>query len=174
MTAAPQPVRPASPGEGVVVGLIGAAVVALFYFGIDLAQGQPMMTPSVLGEVFVMRRPEAVTTSMDLTAALLYTVAHVGTFIVFGLVLTWLARRAEDSSVARYAMLQLMIIFEFGYLGLLLIVSETTRGIFPIWTVLTANLLAAAAMLAYLWRHHPRIRGALGRAPLGAPDRTNE
>lgn len=174
MTTPPTPARPASPGEGVVVGLIGAAVVALFYFGIDLAQGRPMMTPSILGEVFVMRRPEAVTTSMDMTAALLYTVAHVLTFVVFGLVLTWLTRRAEDSSVARYAMLQLLIIFVFGYLGVLLIVSETTRGFFPMWTVLGANLLAAAAMLAYLWRHHPRIRRALGRTPLGAPDMASE
>ena len=64
--------------------------------------------------------------------------------------------------------------FEFAFLGVLLIASETTRGFFPLWSILIANLLAAVAMLAFLWRNHPRIRRAMGRAPLGAPDFANE
>ncbi|HPF61080.1 MAG TPA: hypothetical protein PLI93_03380 [Gemmatimonadales bacterium] len=174
MTTPSQPARPASAGEGVVVGLIGAAVVALFYLGIDLAKGQPLMTPSILGEVFMFRRPEAVTTTADTSAVLLYTVAHLLVFIAFGSLLAWLTRRAELSSVARYAILPMVLLFEFAFLGVLLIASETTRGFFPLWSILIANLLAAVAMLAFLWRNHPRIRRAMGRAPLGAPDFANE
>ena len=39
--------------EGAVTGVIGAVVVAAWFFFIDLAQGRPLATPSVLGEVFV-------------------------------------------------------------------------------------------------------------------------
>ena len=66
--------------EGIVTGLIGASVVALFFLGVDLIRGVPGLTPSVLGEVFVLRRPSAVTTSVDMTAAALYTGVHLLTF----------------------------------------------------------------------------------------------
>jgi hypothetical protein len=62
--------------EGIVTGMIGAAVVALFFLGVDLIRGVPGLTPSVLGEVFVLRRPSGVTTSVDMTAAALYTAVH--------------------------------------------------------------------------------------------------
>ena len=35
--------------EGVVGGLIGAAVVALWFLLFDLARGKPLLTPALLG-----------------------------------------------------------------------------------------------------------------------------
>ena len=35
--------------EGIVAGLIGAAVVALWFFVYDIARGEPFRTPSLLG-----------------------------------------------------------------------------------------------------------------------------
>ena len=35
--------------EGIVAGLIGAAVVAVWFFVYDLARGRPFHTPSLLG-----------------------------------------------------------------------------------------------------------------------------
>ncbi|MEO8480060.1 MAG: hypothetical protein ABI542_10565 [Gemmatimonadota bacterium] len=168
------PPRPASPLEGVIVGMIGAAVVALFFLGADLMRGTPLLTPSILGEVFVLRRPEAVTNSVDMSAVVAYTVAHVMVFVAFGLVLAGLSRRSEVSSLARYGMIAVFVAFELFFYGLLAIASETTRGMFPTWSVLVANLLAAAAMVVYLWRAHPALRRVAGRAPLGAPDRATE
>jgi hypothetical protein len=144
--------------------------VALFYLGVDLMRGSVLLTPSVLGEVFVLRRPEVVTSSVDLIAAALYTAVHLLAFSAFGLALTAIVRRAERSSVARYAVLQLFIVFEFAFLGILTVASETTRGLFPLWSVLTANGLAALAMGLWVWRHHPKLRAAFSRAPLGAVD----
>ena len=160
--------------EGLTTGLLGAAVVALFYLGVDLMRGSVLLTPSVLGEVFVLRRPQVVTSSVDLTAAALYTGVHLLAFAAFGLALTAIVRRAEHSSVARYAVVQLFIVFEFAFLGLLTVASETTRGLFPVWSVLTANALAALAMGLWVWRHHPRLREAFVRAPLGAIDQATE
>ncbi|HET9066108.1 MAG TPA: hypothetical protein VFN22_09860 [Gemmatimonadales bacterium] len=168
------PPRPASPTEGIVVGMIGASVVALFFLGIDLVRGTPLLTPSILGEVFVLRRPVAVTSSVDMTAVVAYTVVHLLAFGMFGLVLDGIRRRSEVSSLARYGMVAVFVAFELFFFGLLAIASEATQGMFPSWSVLVANLLAATAMGGYLWRRHPALRRAVGRAPLGAPDRARE
>jgi hypothetical protein len=156
--------------EGLIAGLLGAAVVALFYFGMDLTRGVPFLTPSVLGEVLVLRRPDAVVTAANTTAIVVYTGVHLLLFLAFGLGLSALLTRAETSSVARYAILQLFIVFELFFFGLLAIVSETTRGLFPLWSILTANTTAAIVMGAWMWRNHPGLQRAMGRTPLGAPE----
>ncbi len=160
--------------EGIVAGLIGASVVALFFLGIDLIRGLPLLTPSVLGEVFVLREPSAVTTSVNTTAVLLYTAAHLLVFCAIGLALAQGARHAEESSLVRIGLVMGFIAFELFFYGALQVVDETTRGLFPQWSVLMANALAALVMGLYLWRHHPRISTALGRAPLGAPETAGE
>jgi hypothetical protein len=154
--------------EGVIAGLIGAAVVALFYFVIDLIRGHPLMTPSVLGEVFLLRTP--LTTTPDLAAVILYSAFHIIVFIAFGLFLTVLVRAAEESALARYAVVQLLVVFEVFLYGALMIASVTARGMFPFLGVLAANTLAAIAMVAWQWRHHPALRAAFLREPLGATD----
>jgi hypothetical protein len=138
--------------EGMAAGLLGAAVVALFYLGVDLARGIPFLTPSVLGEVVVLRHPHPVVTSADMTAVGAYTVVHVIAFVAFGLLLAGLVRRGETSSLARYGAFQALII----------------------WSVLAANTLAGVVMAAWLWRRHPRLRSALTRSPFGAPEPATE
>lgn len=174
-TPAPElPSRTTAPLEGIIVGMIGASVVALFFLGIDLMRGTPLLTPSILGEVFILRRPDAVVSSIDMTAVIAYTVAHLIAFAAFGLVLTGLVRRSEVSSLARSGMIVMFVTFLVFFYGLLAIASETTQGMFPAWSVLVANLLAAAAMVSYLWRKSPALRQVMGRAPSGAPDRATE
>jgi hypothetical protein len=154
--------------------LIGAAVVALFFLGVDLIHGKPFLTPSILGEVFVLRRPQAVTSSVDVSAVLFYSVAHLLVFVAFGLVLAALTRRSEESSLARYGVIAVFVAFEVFFYGVLLVASETTRGLFPSWAVLGANFLAIIAMASFLWRRHPALRSAFGSTTLGAPDTVRE
>lgn len=166
--ARPATAERAAVREGLVTGLIGASVVALFYLGVDLMRGLPLLTPSVLGETFVLRRPDAVTTEVNLAAAALYTVVHLISFLAFGLLVSAVARRGETSSVARYAALPLFLAFEVLFLGVLAIGSAATRGVLPVGSILTANALAAVAMAWHAWRAHPRLREALRATPLGA------
>ncbi len=157
--------------EGLVTGLLGAAVVAAFYLAVDVARGHPLMTPTVLGQVFVMRQGELIETTPDVLAIVLYTIVHLLAFAAFGLGLTAMARRAESSGVMRYAIVQLLVVFELFFYGLLQIGTETARGMFPLWSVLTANTLAAAVMCTWLWRRHPVLARAFAGGPLGAADR---
>jgi len=153
--------------EGILTGMLGAGIVAVFYLVIDLARGRPLMTPSVLGQAFLLRQ-EPLEQTIVPAAVLAYTGFHIIAFVLFGLLLTAVVRMAERSSVARYALVQLFIVFELFFYGLLLIGSATTRGMFPLWGVLTANTLAAIAMGAWQWRHHPMLRLISRGTPLGA------
>jgi hypothetical protein len=172
----PAPVRTEQPliREGLVTGLIGAAVVALFYLGIDLVRGAALLTPSALGEAFVLRDGSATTDTVNITAAAVYTVVHVLAFAAFGLFIALMARMGERSSLARYAIFPIFLAFLVFFWGVLAVADEATRGLFPIGSVLTANLLAAVAMGFYVWRHHPALRDAFQRAPLGATDMVRE
>lgn len=154
--------------EGAVTGLIGAAVVALWFFAIDLAAGRPFITPSVLGEVFVFGSASPSLTVVSWWAVLAYTIVHGLAFLVIGVSLTGLFHAAMVSPLARPALLISFIAFELFFLGVTLLFAARTGQLFPAWSVLLANGLSAAAMGGWLWRAHPAVRRAIDRLPLGA------
>ena len=72
--------------EGVVAGLIGAAVVAVWYFVFDIARGKPLLTPTLLG-AFVFQHATALTDVDNWLLPILgYTILHGLAFISFGVV----------------------------------------------------------------------------------------
>lgn len=157
--------------EGTFAGAIGAVAVALWFFAIDLLQGHPLRTPSVLGQVLLFGREHPALERVDFAAVVAYTAVHFALFLAFGIGLVALVRWAAREAAVRYAVLQVFLVFEVFFYGLLWLVSETTRELFPFWTVLGANTLAAVAMGLYLWRQHPEFRKLLREVPLGAAPR---
>jgi len=155
--------------EGIVTGLLGATVVALFYLLADLLRSQPFMTPSLLGQAFILHRDISLQ-SPDVTAVVVYTIFHYIAFMGFGILLSVLARASELSSLARYAVVQVMVAFMVFFYGVVSLGSEIVRGMFPFVGILAANALAGAVMVTWLWRHHPGLRIAVARTPLGATD----
>ena len=160
---------PSARREAITTGLLGAGVVALFYLFIDAVRGYPLMTPGVLGDVLMLHRPILIPPDFEAIAA--YSVVHVLAFIVFARFLVALVRAAEDTAVARYALVQFLVVFELFFYGLLSVVSEEARGLFPFIGVLAANSLALITMMGWLWRHHPVMRLGFTKEPLGASDR---
>ncbi len=154
--------------EGTYVGAIGAFVVAVWFLILDSIHGHPLRTPSVLGQVLLFGDATPDVDRVQFGALIAYTAVHFGLFLIFGIGLVALVRWAIRESVVRYALLQVFLVFEVFFYGLLSLVSEATRELFPFWTVLTANTLAALAMGLYLWRMEPGLREQLRRTPLGA------
>jgi hypothetical protein len=154
--------------EAGFVGAIGATVVALWFLIIDAIAGLPLRTPSVLGQVLVFGQSRPVVDRVDFGAVIVYTAVHFALFFIFGLLVVKLVHWAMRDSVVRYALLQVFLVFELFFYGLLSLASETTRALFPFWTVFAGNTLAALAMGAYLWRRHPAVRRVLRETPLGA------
>lgn len=155
----------------VVAGCLGAAAVAVFYLAIDLSRGVPFMTPSVLGEVLLLHKP--ITATPDAVAVVLYTLVHGVLFVAFGALLGAVMRAAATSSLARYALVQLLVVFEVFFYGAWMIASEEAGGRFPFVGVLAANTIAAGLMVTWQWRAHPRLRAAFRREPLGAGEQAH-
>jgi hypothetical protein len=133
--------------EGVVAGLIGAAVVALWFLAIDAIQGEPLRTPRLLGAA-MLRQTAA------LAAVLGYTVVHGLAFIVVGIIGAALIAGAERQPVFVFALVIFFTAFEVFFFGAVVILAKWVLDELAGWTVFVGNLLAAAGMLGYFFTGH--------------------
>ncbi len=154
--------------EAVDAGLLGGSTVAIWFLIRDLLAGRPLLTPSLLGQTFILGEEPPVTTSIDFGAVILYTAAHFLAFVAFGFVVTALVRAACRSAVARFALLVLFVVFELAFYVFVQAAASGIGDYFPLWSVLLANLFAALAMGYYFARLHPELARALKEEPLGA------
>ena len=83
--------------EGLVAGLIGAATIAVWFFILDLYNGRPFYTPSVLGAALslsgAVREPATVPISMEFV--IFYSWIHGLVFCVIGVLAAKLLSLAE-------------------------------------------------------------------------------
>ena len=144
-------------GEGVVAGLVGAAIVALWFLAIDAIRGEPLRTPQILGTAFLRQTGAA-------AAVLSYTVVHGLAFLIFGIVASVLVAGAERQPVFIFFLVILFTAFEVFSFGAILIAAKWVMDEVAGWTVLVGNLLAAGAMLAYFFRRHRSLAQRLNDA----------
>jgi hypothetical protein len=138
--------------EGIVAGLLGAAVVALWFFGIDAIQGEPLRTPRLLGTALLrVADPNA--------GMLAYTALHGLAFIAFGILGALLIAGAERQPLLVFALVILFTAFEIFFFGAVIIVASWILDELAGWTIFVGNILAAAVMLAYyFWGHRTLAR----------------
>lgn len=153
--------------EGLVVGLIGAVIVAAWYFVIDVAAGRPFHTPNVLGKIFFRGdvNPGVRTIAPAVVAS--YTVLHLLMFSLAGMGLTLLAHLASRNLGLRMGVWIGLVVTWFFFAGLTFMLSTSTGERLPLWTVIVGSLLGVGAMGAYLWRRHPRLATSFQERPLG-------
>ncbi len=133
--------------EGIVAGLIGAVLTALWFLGVDAFDGRPLRTPALLGQALLGDHPATVTIPA-------YTAIHLAAFALFGVVTALLVEQAERQPVFVFALVALFASFEVFALGLILVAAHSILDELAAWTVLGANLLASAGMLGYYFRRH--------------------
>jgi hypothetical protein len=143
--------------EGVVAGVIGAAVVALWFFAIDAIRGDPLRTPQLLGTALLHQEG-------PMASVLAYTVVHGLAFILFGVVGALLIAGAERQPMLIFALVIVFTAFEIFFFGLILIAASWVMDEVAGWTIFVGNVLAAAAMLAYYFRRHRTLAHRLTAA----------
>jgi hypothetical protein len=152
--------------EGLLTGLIGGLVVAVWYLLIDVARGQPFHTPSVLGQVFVGGDTMPAVQVVPQAVAQ-FSLLHFGVFLLLGIILVALVHMATRAPSLRMAVwLGLVISFLFS-LGILFMLYSLTDERFPWWPALGGSVLGIGSMALLLWRRHPALRGTFDQAPLG-------
>jgi hypothetical protein len=143
--------------EGITVGLIGAAIVMLWFFVVDLAAGVPLRTPALLGAAVFegVRYADAVTPTWGLVAR--YTALHLAGFVAFGLLVAGLFALAEREKRVLALIFILgcclaVVFFAMVYLLSQWLGQAVTPAIF-----LAGHLLGAAAMVGALAYFHGRL-----------------
>jgi hypothetical protein len=142
--------------EGVVAGLLGAAVVALWFLVLDAIHGDPLRTPRFLGTA-MLRQDDPV------GAILSYTIVHGTVFVLFGIAGAVLLSGAEQRPALLFPFVMLYIAFEFFFFAVVLVLARWVLDELAGWAVVVGNLLAGAAMLTYFFRKH---RGLASRVAL--------
>jgi len=143
--------------EGIVAGLLGAAVVALWFLAIDWIQGQPLRTPQLLGTA-ILRAPDSG------AAIIAYTVVHGIAFALFGIAGALLIAGAERQPLFVFALVIFFTAFEVFFIGGVLIAAKWVLDELAGWTIFVGNLLATAAMLGYFFKSHRALARRLTAA----------
>lgn len=152
--------------EGFVAGLIGYAVVVVFFAAANLLQGRSIFfTAEALGTPLVAGAQRIPGTRAE-AAVLVYNGVHLLAFLLIGLMAAWLALETEKHPVFWYFALYIGMAGFFLSTGFVLVVSMGVPD-FPWVLALIANLLAGVAMGFYLVKAHPRLWKQIKE--LGAP-----
>ncbi|MGH7506396.1 MAG: hypothetical protein ACRELX_12125 [Longimicrobiales bacterium] len=148
--------------EGLVAGLIGAVAVALWFLALDVVRGQIFFTPAALGSALFFGARGVAEVQVTVGTVLGYTALHLAAFLAVGFLASALATAAEREPPVLLGLSLLFVTFEALFLGLLAIVAGWLLDALDWWSVVVANLVAAAAMGAFLWHEHPRLQEELG------------
>ena len=154
--------------EGILTGVIGAVIVAGWFLVTDLLQGRPLSTPSVLGQVILYGITDPIVTPPAAGPVAAYTLLHFGAFALFGVIVTQMVHLSMSSTLARFALMTLAVVFELFFFMVTYALFTGTSFLFPWWSVLAANTLSLAAMSYVQIRRHPGIRAQFQQEPLGA------
>lgn len=150
--------------RGLVTGAIGAAAVALWMFGVDVIAGRPLFTPAALGAVFFLgaQSPDDVRVTLEIVAA--YTLLHLLVFAAVGTALEWVAGRVERAPQMWLFAVLAFIILEALFLGIVGAMGLWVLDALGLFAVVSANVIAIAAMGTWLWLRHPRLRQVVATA----------
>src|SRR5256885_4698916 len=166
--------RPFGPGmlrqhpllmRGLVTGLIGAVAVAVWFFGLDLAAGAPLRTPTALGAALLLGAPGPALVPASFGLVATYTVVHVAAFVVAGVVVVGLAEPVARVPALALLVVLAVIVLEALVVGTLAVSAEWVLGTLGWWSVAVGNLLAVLAMGWQVWRTHPGLQRRLPHQP---------
>ena len=133
--------------EGVIAGLLGAVVVAVWFLAIDTIQGEPFRTPHLLGTAFLKMQAGA-------PAIIAYSIVHGVAFAIFGVLAAVLLAGAERDPMLVFALVMLFTAFEIFFFGAIVIGAKWLLDELAGWTIFVGNVLASVAMLGYFFTGH--------------------
>jgi len=155
--------------EGLIAGLLGATIVAVWYLVFDAAAGKPLHTPNVWGQLLFRGdlQPGVREVVPGIVAG--FTALHFGLYVLAGMALTFLVRLAARHLALRMGLWMGLVVVYCLFTGLTYMLATATGERVPLWSVAGGTLLGVGAMGWFLWRRHPRLGSD---APLGAEVRT--
>lgn len=148
--------------DGVAVGLIGYATVAIFYSFFDvLASRGPLYTVNMLGRaVFRGLRDPAILhfpLALDARAVFLYNALHLGLALAIGFIVAALVAVGDRTPDRRR---KVRVIIVAGFVATIAVVGVLTapmRPVLPWWSIVVANALSTLFGAVYLLGRLPGL-----------------
>ncbi|MGH7906856.1 MAG: hypothetical protein ACREP6_09530, partial [Candidatus Binataceae bacterium] len=150
--------------DGIVAGLIGAVVIALWFLAFDAASGEPLETPALLAASLLPGlHHAALSGNLPWLLAAEYTAFHFCTFAAIGLVGALMMEAAQREPALFPSLVIFLIAFEVFFIAVVMMLGPAAQAELPWWKVIIGNGLATISMLAYFFWRQP----ALGQNLLG-------
>jgi uncharacterized membrane protein YphA (DoxX/SURF4 family) len=144
--------------DGVIAGVIGALVIAAWFFLVDSIAGRPFFTPALLGQGLFRVFGPVTPSDGAVTFVLVYTVFHFAAFMLVGLVASLIVHLARREPSILFGFLILFVATEVGIYGLVALLDVATPLGRHAWLqIMASNLLACAAMGLYFVRTHAEL-----------------
>jgi len=131
--------------RGLVAGLIGATVLALWFFLVDVAQGAPFRTPAMVGGALfgipdIQASPGIIT---------LFTAIHYAAFLAVGVLAAWAVSFLKRVPNILFGVVLGFILFDGVFFGSVAVTGVDVVGQLGWVEVLTGNMLAGVAMMSF-------------------------
>jgi hypothetical protein len=139
--------------DGAVAGLLGAAVIAIWFLFMDAVTRLPLYTPTVLGEELFMGDQGLTSNAgeqVSLKLTLMYSGVHGIVFMVLGVIAGYLLLLPTRKLHFGIALLALFVVLEFGFVSTTFFLAKPVLDELAWPIVLIGNFLAAAGMACYL------------------------
>ncbi len=147
--------------RGLITGVVGASVVAVFFLIQDLLRGQPFWTPSALGSALLLGRSVAPGDPVQPSMVVAYSAAHATVFLAAGLFAAFALADASVRQVRRGALAIMMTgtlftAFAMSFLAFAGVFGAAVATQLGAGNVALANLAASGAMAVVLvYFQHP-------------------
>ncbi|MFQ5888829.1 MAG: hypothetical protein ACE5JR_02120 [Gemmatimonadota bacterium] len=147
--------------EGIVAGLLGAFVVAVWFLIVDSVAGRPLFTPAALGSAIFHGTDAARNVDFAAATILGYTLIHLAAFLVFGVIVSGLVTQAERTPPILFLLLLMFVVVQTFFIAMVVMLGNWILEQLAWWSVLLGNVIAAFTVGVYMWNVHPGLREKL-------------
>ncbi len=136
--------------ESLYLGVLGGSAVALFFLVVDLVDGRPLFTPSLIGSVMFLGVAAQEVATVELVAVFYYSLVHMVAFTVLGGGLSVLVHEVELHS--KHPMVVFLVLFAFIEAAFFVAAPWALPGVVAtlgMIRIAAANLMAAATMALF-------------------------
>ena len=143
--------------EGIVAGVLAAAVVAIWFLVVDSLAGRPFYTPAVLGTALFGRGAGLDHVTISLGTVAMFTWVHGLVFAALGGIAVRLIAVAERNPSLGFGIVLFFVLLQSGFTTAMAFVAPAVFTVLGWTSIFVANLLAAAAMVVYFRLRHPHL-----------------
>jgi hypothetical protein len=154
---------------GLFSGLIGYGTVVVVVSLLNVLSGEsPFHTAAMFGSALFYGLDDPTALAIEPGPVLAFNMIHVLTFLVLGMLASWLISLAEKYPAAQYLVLVVLIFVAFhAFAAMLLFAAPLLGG--GAWIIIGLGGVTAAVLMGwYLLKTHPLLRQELRDIPMGA------